>query len=71
MVLLYHVFLFTELIPDIFFQINVGYFFIVFMSGNVVVHLYFLLKTSFLDCKNKCRKRKLAKNMMKQMKVKK
>ena len=56
LILLYHVFMFTSLVPNQNFQIMVGWSFIVCMCANMGMHLYFLLRTSCFDCKAKCRK---------------
>ena len=67
MILLYHVFLFTGLVPSLTFQIAVGWSFVFFMCGNMSLHLYFLLKATVLDYKRKWtefqKKRKDKKNL--------
>ena len=51
MILLYHVFLFTSLVPHLTFQMIVGWSFVAFMCGNMTVHVFFLLKTTLFTCK--------------------
>ena len=57
MILLYHVFIFTNLVPSVLFQLLIGYSFMFFVIGNMGVHLFFLLKGTFFDCKEKMRER--------------
>jgi len=59
--LLYHVFIFTDLVPNFFIQVAAGWTFIVVMSGNMFVHVFFLLRTTLFTCKKNCRERELKK----------
>ena len=56
--LLYTVTCFTNFVPDVHTQVFIGYFFICLMIANMAAHLFFLLRSSFLDCKHKYKKRK-------------
>jgi len=50
-ILLYLVLCFTDFIPSVHMQVLVGYYFIFFLSGNMLTHIFFLLRSTFLDCK--------------------
>ena len=57
--LLYSVTCFTEFVPDVHTQVLVGYVFLCLMIGNMLVHLFFLLRSSVRDCMRKYKERKL------------
>ena len=57
MILLYHAFMFTALIPSLFMQRMAGFSFIAYMCLNMLVHFYFLLKSTYGDMKKSCKKR--------------
>ena len=57
MVLLYHAFMFTSLVPSYYLQRMAGFSFLLYMILNISVHFFFLFKTTFFDCKKKCKKR--------------
>ena len=53
LVLLYHLLCFTNFCPDVRTQVLVGYSFVFFLSANMATHVFFLLRSTFLDYKRK------------------
>ena len=51
LILLYHLLVFTKFVSDTNTQYLVGFSFAFFLSGNMATHVYFLLRSSFRDCK--------------------
>ena len=59
LILLYHLLGFTKFIGDVHAQHRIGYSFILFLSANLVTHIFFLLRSSFRDCKRNWQVRKV------------
>ena len=52
-ILLYHLLVFTKFVSEINTQYLVGFSFAFFLSLNMATHVFFLLRSSFRDCKHK------------------
>ena len=61
LVLLYHLLVFTKFVSEINTQYLVGFSFAFFLSLNMATHVYFLLRSSFRDCKKNQKLRKAKK----------
>ena len=59
MVLLYIIFGFTDLVPEVKIQYLIGWLFGGVIVINISVHLFFLVKTTAVDLKLNCKKKQI------------